>query len=119
MAVVAISEPRVERVAGQFRATWLAIRGSIGSRQLWVVAGFILFWVFSPSIGTPLFFHQTDVLKFEQWFIGTLDSIVFASMIVGALSDDADVTALAARAAALCDRRPLYPGFRGYTTYVA
>jgi glycine hydroxymethyltransferase len=42
-----------------------------------------------------------------------------ASMIVGALSDDADVTALAARAVALCDRRPLYPGFRGYTTYVA
>ena len=86
MAVVAIREPRVERVAGQFRATWVAIRGSIGSRQLWVVAGFILFWVFSPSIGTPLFFHQTDVLKFEQWFIGTLDSIVFASMIVGALA---------------------------------
>ena len=27
--------------------------------------------------------------------------------------------ALAARSTALCDRRPLYPGFRGYTTYVA
>jgi hypothetical protein len=40
-------------------------------------------------------------------------------MIVGALSDDADVGAIAARAVALCDRRPLYPGFRGYTTYVA
>ncbi len=39
------------------------------------------------------------------------------SIIVGALSDDADTEALAARAVALCDRRPLYPGFRGYTTY--
>ena len=33
--------------------------------------------------------------------------------------EDADVEALSARASALCDRRPLYPGFRGYTTYVA
>jgi glycine hydroxymethyltransferase len=41
-----------------------------------------------------------------------------ASIIVDALQEAADVAALAARATALCDRRPLYPGFRGYTTYV-
>jgi glycine hydroxymethyltransferase len=40
-----------------------------------------------------------------------------ASIIVGALADEADVAALAERSSALCDRRPLYPGFRGYTTY--
>jgi len=39
-------------------------------------------------------------------------------IIVGALADGADVETLAARSAALCDKRPLYPGFRGYTTYV-
>ena len=38
-------------------------------------------------------------------------------VIVGALADDADVDALAARSLALCDRRPLYRGFRGFTTY--
>jgi glycine hydroxymethyltransferase len=38
--------------------------------------------------------------------------------IIGeALSPDADLPALAARVAALCERRPLYPGFRGYTAY--
>jgi len=42
-----------------------------------------------------------------------------ASIIVDALAEDADVAALADRSSALCDRRPLYPGFRGYTTYVA
>jgi len=42
-----------------------------------------------------------------------------SSIIVGALAEDADVEALAGRAVALCDKRPLYPGFRGYTTYVA
>ena len=33
-------------------------------------------------------------------------------IIVGALADDADVAALAARSDALCERRPLYPGGR-------
>jgi glycine hydroxymethyltransferase len=41
-----------------------------------------------------------------------------AAVVVGALQADADVEALAARSGALCDRRPLYPGFRGYTTYL-
>ena len=40
-------------------------------------------------------------------------------VIVDALGDGADVHALAARSAALCDKHPLYPGFRGFTTYVA
>jgi glycine hydroxymethyltransferase len=40
-----------------------------------------------------------------------------ASIIVDALHEDAAIDALAARAVALCDRRPLYPGFRGYATY--
>jgi glycine hydroxymethyltransferase len=41
-----------------------------------------------------------------------------AAIVGDALQDDADVDALSARALALCDARPLYPGFRGYTTYV-
>jgi glycine hydroxymethyltransferase len=39
-------------------------------------------------------------------------------IIVGALGEG-DVAALAARTEALCEKRPLYPGFRGFTTYVA
>jgi glycine hydroxymethyltransferase len=42
-----------------------------------------------------------------------------ASIIVDALQPDADVAALGERSAALCAKRPLYPGFRGFTTYVA
>ena len=40
-------------------------------------------------------------------------------VIVEALSNGADTEALASRSLALCDRHPLYPGFRGFTTYVA
>ncbi|MSO58187.1 MAG: serine hydroxymethyltransferase [Thermoleophilia bacterium] len=40
-------------------------------------------------------------------------------IIADALVDDADLGALAERSAALCARRPLYPGFVGRTTYRA
>jgi glycine hydroxymethyltransferase len=40
-------------------------------------------------------------------------------IIVSALGDDADLDGLRSRAEALCAKRPLYPGFRGFTTYVA
>jgi glycine hydroxymethyltransferase len=40
-------------------------------------------------------------------------------IIVGALGKDTDLGALAARSQALCAKRPLYPGFRGFATYVA
>ena len=42
-----------------------------------------------------------------------------ALIIVDALQADADIPALVSRSDALCAKRPLYPGFRGYTTYVA
>ena len=40
-------------------------------------------------------------------------------VICDALGPDPDLPALAARSTALCDRRPLYPGFRGWTSYRA
>jgi glycine hydroxymethyltransferase len=39
------------------------------------------------------------------------------AIIAGALDDGADIPELASRSEALCERRPLYPGFRGYTSY--
>jgi predicted MFS family arabinose efflux permease len=51
---------------------------------MWVVAGFIFFWTFSPSIGIPLFYYQTDTLKFSQQFIGLLGSLTAGASIVGA-----------------------------------
>ena len=40
-------------------------------------------------------------------------------IIAGALAPDAEIEALRDRSDALCEKRPLYPGFRGYTTYQA
>jgi glycine hydroxymethyltransferase len=42
-----------------------------------------------------------------------------ARIVAEALGPEPDLGALAARSAALCERRPLYPGFRGFATYEA
>jgi glycine hydroxymethyltransferase len=47
------------------------------------------------------------------------DSCEVGAIIADALSDDADLAALGARSQALCDKRPLYPGFRGFPVYQA
>jgi glycine hydroxymethyltransferase len=39
------------------------------------------------------------------------------AIIAGALADAPDIAALSSRSQALCERRPLYPGFRGYPAY--
>jgi glycine hydroxymethyltransferase len=40
-----------------------------------------------------------------------------ARIICGALEESPDIPSLRARSDALCERRPLYPGFRGYPAY--
>jgi glycine hydroxymethyltransferase len=45
------------------------------------------------------------------------DSREVGSIIVEALDGSVSTETLRARVASLCDRRPLYPGFRGFTTY--
>jgi glycine hydroxymethyltransferase len=47
------------------------------------------------------------------------DTREVGAIIVDALADGADTAALRDRSQALCDRRPIYPGFRGFTTYRA
>lgn len=83
MGIFLISESRTENGKQQFHETWAAIRGAIGSRTLWIVAGFIFFYNFSPSFGPALAYYATDALHFSKIFLGTLDSLAYASGIVG------------------------------------
>jgi MFS family permease len=78
-----ISEPAREAQPGNFRETWAVIRRAVGSRTLWIVAGFIFFYNFSPSFGPALLYYASDVLQFSKVFLGALDSLAYASGIVG------------------------------------
>jgi MFS family permease len=73
MTIFMIKEPRVDVRDHHFRETWDALRGAIGSRTFWIVAGFIFFYNFSPSFGPALVYYATDALHFSKIFLGTLD----------------------------------------------
>ncbi len=79
-----IREARAEAGERHFRETWLAIRGAMGSRDLWIVAGFIFFYNFSPSFGPALIYYATDTLHFSKIFLGGLDSLTNLSGVGGA-----------------------------------
>ncbi len=84
MGIWAVREAPVQAGERQFRATWQAIRGAIGSRHLWIVAGFIFFYNFSPSFGPALVYYATDTLHFSKTFVGDLESLAYASGLGGA-----------------------------------
>ncbi len=73
---------RADREA--FRETMAAIKEALGERDVWVVAGFIFFWTFSPSFGPALLYYQTDALEFSQQFIGHLAALGSIAAVGGA-----------------------------------
>ena len=62
-----------------------SFKSSLKCRELWLIAGFLFLYNFSPGLSTPLYFTMTDTLKFSQGYIGILSSISALGWIVGAL----------------------------------
>ena len=84
MAWLVVQEPPARPNLEGLGETWAALRQATGRRDLWLVAGFIFFWAFSPSFGPAFFYYQTDTLHFSQTLIGALASVGAAASIAGA-----------------------------------
>jgi len=80
-----VQEPQSSLTRHSLHDTREALWQAGSSRSLWIVAGFLFFWNFSPSLGTPLLYYQADVLGFSKIFIGALGAISNVAGIVGAL----------------------------------
>jgi predicted MFS family arabinose efflux permease len=83
--LVLIREKRMPANVVGMKATLRGLALAFKRRQLWIVAGFIFLYYFSPGLSTPLYFHMTDELKFSQGYIGVLGSIASAGWIIAAL----------------------------------
>jgi MFS family permease len=86
MAATVVREPRARADRAALRERIRAVRRALRAREVWVVAGFIFFFVFSPSFGPGFLFYQTDRLGFSQQFIGTLGALQSVGSVLGALS---------------------------------
>jgi len=85
MGLTFVRETPTRASRAAFLETWRGIRGALGSREIWLVAGFIFFFWFSPSFGPAFLYYQTDTLKFSQQFIGRLAALGAVSGVVGAV----------------------------------
>jgi predicted MFS family arabinose efflux permease len=83
--LVLIRERRMPANVAGMKDTLHGLVKAFKRRQLWIVAGFIFLYYFSPGLSTPLYFHMTDELKFSQAYIGVLGSIAAGGWIVAAL----------------------------------
>jgi len=80
-----VREPKTSLNRESLRDTSAALGAAARSRTVWLVAGFLFFWNFSPSLGTPLLYYETDVLQFSKVFIGALGALSNAAGMLGAL----------------------------------
>jgi MFS family permease len=90
LLTVIVSLPLVHEERSRIDRTELAegvaaLRDAVRSRDLWLIAGFLFFYYFSPGLGTPLYFELTDTLKFSQGFIGILTAIGALGWVAGGL----------------------------------
>jgi MFS family permease len=69
----------------EMRRTFAGLLAAFTQKELWFVAVFLFLYYLSPGLGTPLYYHMTDQLKFSQAYIGILGSISSGGWIVGAL----------------------------------
>ena len=85
-ALFLVKEDKVALDPVRMRRTAWTIGTALKSRTLWTVAGFLAFWNLIPNFSTPLYYHLTDHLRFDQYFIGQLVSIGSIGAVLGALT---------------------------------
>jgi hypothetical protein len=81
-----VREDRSTIALGEMRETARNLAEAFKSRTLWLVIAFLGFWNFSPSFGTPWYYHQTDTLEFTQDFIGVLGAVASAGAVLGSFA---------------------------------
>lgn len=79
-----VKEEKSKMNIEQLKATTRGLKQAFTSRTLWAAVLFLAFWNFSPSFGTPMYYHMTDTLKFSQTFIGQLGALGSVGALIGA-----------------------------------
>jgi MFS family permease len=80
-----VSEERRPVNIPELKAASRSLVTAFKTRTLWIVAGFLFLYYFSPGFTTPLYYYQTDTLHFSQGYIGILGAINAAGSVVAAL----------------------------------
>jgi MFS family permease len=80
-----IGEPKSHIDLPEMKKTFASLLAAFTLREIWLIGTFLFLYYLSPGLGTPLYYHMTDDLKFSQEYIGILGSISSGGWIIGAL----------------------------------
>jgi MFS family permease len=80
-----VREPTSRIDLPEMKKTLAGLLAALTLRDLWIIALFLFVYYLNPGLGTPLYYHMTDDLRFSQQYIGILGSINSAGWIAGAL----------------------------------
>src|SRR6202030_723427 len=65
-----ISDPQSRFDLHEIKRTFASLLAALTLRELWIIALFLFVYYLNPGLGTPLYYHMTDDLKFSQEYIG-------------------------------------------------
>jgi hypothetical protein len=80
-----VDEERAGIDVAELRRRLRGFLDTFRSRTLWLIAGFLFCYYFSPGFGTPLYFYMTDRLQFSQGLIGALSAVSAVGWVAGGL----------------------------------
>jgi len=80
-----LHEPRVRRENNPALSAWKQLQALFRSGTLWSAAGMLFLVGVAPGFITPLYYYQTDTLKFSSQFIGNLAVVSSGLGMLGAL----------------------------------
>ncbi len=84
-SIALVDERRATMNVAEFRRALRGFLDAFRLRTLWLIGAFLFCYYFSPGFGTPLYFYQTDHLRFSQATIGMLSSVSAGGWIAGGL----------------------------------
>jgi hypothetical protein len=86
VALLLLHEPPTARPSPEvWREAAAQLRRLMHSGPLWSAAGLLFLVYIAPGFQTPLYYHQTDTLRFSQVFIGDLGLVSGALGLLGAV----------------------------------
>ncbi|RTL45433.1 MAG: MFS transporter [Candidatus Melainabacteria bacterium] len=83
LTALGLHETRASVSRRSIRATAVYLRRAFQSVQLRIVMTFSLLWCFCPAMGVPLYFFESNNLKFTQSEIGQLGALNSVGMLIG------------------------------------
>ena len=85
LCLTAVREPKATEAPIQSQAETQSVWETLLSKPLWLLAGLAACWNFTPCFGVPLYFHESNNLRFSQELIGQLAAWNAVGMMSGAL----------------------------------